>query len=433
MKKILVVTYYWPPAGGPGIQRILKFVKYLREFGWEPVILTVKNGDYPVKDPNLESEIPEGIKVYKMFIPEPYALYKKFMGIDSKAGFDQGTVFAEKKKSSKQKIVDFIRSNLFIPDAKSFWIPAGITKGLKIAKAENCSAIISTSPPYSAGVIAAGISFFSKIPWIFDCRDPWGSYQNLGTRINLADKFDQFLKNFCTLVCKKQTLAWRGIKKSFPHSHDKTLWIPNGFDFEMPEGYVKDNSDKFELVYAGSFYTRRYPAKFVEILKEIIKENKLIRENLSLRFIGRIDEQSKENFRKHLPEDMVSFTSYLPHNVLIEKLKEASALWIVMDDLAEAKDIVAGKTYEYLGYLKPILACLPRGSETEKIITEAGSGVRIPIENKLAVEKLFTDWITAWISGKSPVTFNTNRIAEYHRRTLTKKLVRILEEAINEN
>ncbi|PID30108.1 MAG: hypothetical protein CSB55_00355 [Candidatus Cloacimonadota bacterium] len=433
MKKVLVVTYYWPPAGGPGIQRILKFVKYLRDFGFEPVILTVKNGDYPVKDGELFSEIPSVLKIYKMFIPEPYSLYKKFMGIDQKSGFDKGTVFGGRKKSFKHKIVDFIRANIFVPDAKSFWIPGGILKGIRIVKKEKCSAVISTSPPYSAGVIASGVSFFTGIPWIFDCRDPWGSYQNKKMRIRFADKFDDFLKNFCSSVCFKQTLAWKGIKKSFPCSGDKDVWIPNGFDFDLPRAYVKPESNKFDLVYAGSFYTRRYPARFTEILKEIIKENSFIRDNLRLCFIGRIDEESKASFRKNFPCDMLSFESYVPHNILTEKLKSASALWIVMDDLPEAKDIVAGKTCEYLGYMKPILACLPENSETEKIIAETGSGVRIPVENKEETERLLTGIMKALEEGKSPMKFNHEKISAYHRRFLTERLAVILEEAINEN
>ncbi|MCK4715587.1 MAG: glycosyltransferase, partial [Candidatus Marinimicrobia bacterium] len=172
MKKVLIITYYWPPAGGPGVQRVLKFAKYLPEFGWQPIILTVKNGEYPAIDNSLQKEIPANCKVYNTFSIEPNFVYKKFTGMGSDEKIPTAVLAAE-NTNWKKRLANWIRLNLFIPDAKIGWIPFAVRKGKKIIKAEKPDIIFSSSPPPTVHLIARKLAKWSGIKWVADFRDPW--------------------------------------------------------------------------------------------------------------------------------------------------------------------------------------------------------------------------------------------------------------------
>ena len=172
-KKVLIVVYYWPPSGGSGVQRWTKFVKYLRDFGLEPIIYTPSNPERPALDTSLENDIPEGLEVIQRTIWEPYSLYKKFVGIDKEEQLGSGLMISGKENSTLQKFSIWIRGNLFVPDARRFWIQPSI-KYLTSYLLENpVDAIVSTGPPHSLHLIGLGLSKKTHIPWLADFIDPW--------------------------------------------------------------------------------------------------------------------------------------------------------------------------------------------------------------------------------------------------------------------
>ena len=172
MKKVLIITYYWPPLGGAGVQRVLKFAKYLPEFGWQPIVLTVENGDAPVIDKSLFTDIPKECKIYKTKAFQPYNIYKKFTSkpADEKIPSD---VLIKKNNSLKEKLSNWIRLNVFLPDAKVGWIPFAFKEGLKIINKENIALIFSSSPPHTVQLIAKKLAKKTGLKLIADLRDPW--------------------------------------------------------------------------------------------------------------------------------------------------------------------------------------------------------------------------------------------------------------------
>ena len=172
MKKVLIITYYWPPAGGPGVQRVLKFAKYLPQFGWEPVILTVENGNFPAVDEGLLGEVPDNLKVYKTKTLEPFAIYNKLQGKDKTSAVDTFTI-TKSGKSFKDKLGNAIRSYFFIPDARKGWKPFAVKAGLDIIKKEKIDLIFSSSPPHSLQLIAKDLAKKTQLPSVADFRDPW--------------------------------------------------------------------------------------------------------------------------------------------------------------------------------------------------------------------------------------------------------------------
>src|SRR5690606_13755203 len=203
LKKVLIITYYWPPAGGSGVQRVLKFAKYLPEFGWEPVILTVENGEYPALDSSFEDDIPKGMKVYKTKALEPFHVYKALTGQSRDSKIDTNILKSE-SENLREKISKWIRLNIFIPDARIGWMAYAVRQGMEIIENENISLIISTSPPQSLQLSAMRIARKSKKPWVADFRDPWTSiaYYQKSKRFALTKKLDHYLEKKVLQSCQ---------------------------------------------------------------------------------------------------------------------------------------------------------------------------------------------------------------------------------------
>ena len=441
MKKVLIITYYWPPAGGPGVQRILKLVKYLPQFGWEPLLFVPDNPDYPVKDASLENEIPEDIKVYRSQILEPYGFYKKLLGIKKTASFDSGVLFSGKKKGWKNRLASLIRANLFIPDAKMGWLFSS-RKALKdLLASESIDLIFSTSPPFTPAVIAGKLAGRTGIPWMMDMRDPWEGYGTEGKAYVFSRWINRRMAKRAFQRAASISLAWPGIRDiteagipgaSLSHSH----FIPNGFDYvprwdKMPS--VPDEGVRFTITYAGSFYARRYPDTFIRNLGEALRMKPELADHLRLQIIGRIDPSVTERMEACLPPSMLKISTYMPHQELMRVLEKTDALWIVMDDVKESMHIVAGKTYEYLGMGKPILACVPPGSQSAMVIESTHTGVVVDQDNPLAIAQLLHEWLQKWQDGKPIVQAKKEMVNEYHRKSIAGKFAAHFDQLLKEN
>lgn len=189
MKNLLVVTYYFPPSGGPGVQRVLKFVKYLRDFEIRPIVLTVANGDFPVRDESLLSEIPPDVPVYRSKIFEPYQLYRKLTGKPADAPVDVNNIPKPgERRSVAEHFAEFVRSNFFIPDARIGWLPSAVAMGKRIIQSERIDCLYSSSPPYTSALIARALKRRTHLPWIAGFRDPWTGFLSTPVRYGLAKK-----------------------------------------------------------------------------------------------------------------------------------------------------------------------------------------------------------------------------------------------------
>ena len=266
LKKILVATYYWPPSGGPGVQRILKFCKYLPHFGWEPIVLTVQDGEYPRLDQSLldEAELLK-VKVFKTKTIEPYKFFKFLTQKNSLPTFELSKV----KESIFSNLAYWIRMNLFIPDARIGWIPFAIKSAKKIILENKIDLIFSSGPPHSSHFIGHRLKRSLSIPWVADFRDPWVDlfYYSDHKRLAISKKLDSILETKILCSADKIITATKGLKLLFENKIKKNISVVyNGFDEDDFKGLDKKNNkdEKIIVSYVGTIARSQVPHNFFQ-------------------------------------------------------------------------------------------------------------------------------------------------------------------------
>ncbi|OGU38633.1 MAG: hypothetical protein A2X61_06720 [Ignavibacteria bacterium GWB2_35_12] len=432
MKNLLIIAYYFPPSGGPGVQRVLKHVKYLPEFGWQPIVLTVSNGQFPAVDESLLSQVPISTIVVRTHIYEPYDLYRFFIG-RKKGAIDVNVIKKESQKLSfKDKIAEFIRATFFIPDARTAWRLTANKAIKKIQKEYKIDAVYSSSPPYTCSLIARKFKRLYNVPWIAGFRDPWRGFLTAPRRWFLPDLFD--IRMECSVFTEADAVecAWEGIIKDAMGKYpllnkDKFYHVPNGFDSsDFPKVEKKEN-DKFTITYSGSMYGRRNPSSFFEAIEKLIKEGIIKPDELHLRFVGRFGAEVEEMFRNTSFRDSIEIISYIPHSESIKLLLQSDALLLVVDEAKESEEIVPGKVYEYIGVMKPIIAVAPRDSAIAKLMLDTQSGKVAHQSDVNGISEIIKDYYKQWKSKNWSYSPNIELIKTYERREAAKKLAQILD------
>ncbi|MBN1561078.1 glycosyltransferase family 4 protein [candidate division KSB1 bacterium] len=376
MKSVLIITYYWPPAGGPGVQRALKFAKYLPAFGWRPIILTVENGEYPAIDETLFRDISASLVVRKTSSLEPYALYRALTG---KKSTDKITTFVltENSRGPGKKLASFIRANLFIPDARIGWKPFAVNEGRRLIKEEKIDLIFSTAPPMSAHLIARALAKKSALPWIADFRDPWTDifYYHRLKRSGMAVTRDRqleksVLRSANGIITVSSTLAKLLESKAL----NVYYVIPNGFDEDDFHGIAPLPDDgKFHIVHAGHLASNQNPAGLWRTLKKIV-DGPFLKGKLQLDFYGAIHEEVHRSLAEHGLEHHAVFFDYIPHDQLVAVMKRAALLFFVVPDTSYAKGILTSKLFDYMGAGRPILGIGPEDGDAAKILRQTRIG-----------------------------------------------------------
>jgi len=429
MKKVLIITYYWPPAGGAGVQRALKFTKYLPQFGWEPVVLTVENPDSPVDDISLLKDVPEGTKIYKTKSLEPFELYKKFTGKKSDSKIPNDILLSKSSLSLKEKIAQWARLNLFIPDAKIGWKRYAVKKGLEIIKVENIDLIFTTSPPQTAALIGRKLSQLTGIKWIADFRDPWMEivyYQNL-IRTNITRTIDSSLEKKVmndadTIITISKNMADLIRSKA---NNQNVVVIPNGFDESDFESTELIKNDKFTISYTGTMSKDRVPYPLFFALKKLIYNDAI--NNIQMNFAGKFCHEFSEEILNNDLAEFVVMHNFVPHQDSTQILQSSDALLLVIDNVPNNKGFLTGKLFEYLGCRKPIFAVGPLDGDAHNIIKEADSGVMIKYDDSEGAYELLKTMYNNWKNDNSIYKFD---VENYTRKKLTKKLANSFEEII---
>ena len=433
MKSVLIVTYYFPPSGGPGVQRVLKFCTYLLHFGWRPIILTVKDADYPARDESLLNEIPEQAVVYRTPILEPYALYRMFTGKKKGTPVDVNTIPKPgEKRSLKERLAEFVRATFFIPDARMGWIKSAVTEGQEIIRKHDVQAIYSSSPPYTCSVIARNLKRRTGLPWIAGFRDPWRGFLSAPNRWWLPDWIDRRLERSVYRECDRMEVAWRGIAKDFhdkyPHiDTDKVHHLPNGYDSaDFPSVEVIEK-DVFTVTYTGSMYGKRNPETFFEAVSGLVTERKLDPATIQLKFIGRFGAEVRAMFDHPVLRDSIEVHDYMPHAESVRHLFQSDALLMVVDDFKGNEEIVPGKVYEYMGSGKPIITLAPEGAVTE-VIERTRSGRCARSHDIDAIADIFMDFYTQWKNDTLGTDQKREEVELYERREITRRLASLLDD-----
>ncbi len=424
-KKILIVTYYWPPAGGPGVQRWLKFVKYLPEFGWEPVVFIPENPSYPIVDETLESEVPVDLKVIKTKILEPYQI-AEFFGKDNKK-FKAGQFDVGQNQSWKSKLSIWIRGNFFIPDARVFWVKPSVKFLRKYLKENHIDALVTTGPPHSLHLIGLQLKKeFPDMKWIADFRDPWTEisyYQHL----KLTKKSDLKHRKLEEKVFKNAdiTLATSFTDaENFRQKGANAICITNGFDTEIQNKSELKRNEKFTLSYIGVLEQLRDPEVLWQVLNEIITENQEFRDYFELKFVGRIDDKIIKKIQNTPLHNTVNNLGYLSHSESNKEMQKSDVLMVTNFPNEKSKGIIPGKIFEYLATGKTVLSFGPKGADVARILEETKAGHHFNFDQKEEVKSFLLQQFEFWKNNE--IQRNPSRIDQYSRRNLTHRLSEIL-------
>ncbi|WP_431611197.1 glycosyl transferase family 1 [Chryseobacterium sp. 'Rf worker isolate 10'] len=427
-KKILIITYYWPPAGGPGVQRWLKFAKYLPDFGWKPIIYTPENPSYPLLDETLMKDVPENIEMVRTKIWEPYQLAEKLNKSNKK--FKAGQFDVGKNQSWKSKLSIWVRGNFFIPDARVFWVKPSVTFLEKYLKENNINTIVTSGPPHSLHLIGLGLK--NKIPnlkWIADFRDPWTeiSYYK---HLKLTKSSDKKHRQLESAVFKKAdiTLATSYTDaENFRKAGANAVCITNGFDESDSDEKVKGQKaeNKFTLSYIGVLEQLRNPENLWKTLDELIIENTDFAANFSLKFVGRIDDKILQTIENSKLKNHILNLGYLSHGKAVEEMQNSDLLLITNFPNESSKGIIPGKIFEYLASGKQIISFGPDKADVAKILEETQAGKHFNYQDTETVKKFILEKFELWKNGS--LLENTQHIEQFSRRNLTRQLTEVLK------
>jgi glycosyltransferase involved in cell wall biosynthesis len=428
VKKVLIITYYWPPSGGSGVQRWLKFVKYLREFGIEPIVLTIDPhfATFPNYDYSLLKEIPEGIEIHTTQARSPFELYKKVRKKDApQAGFS-----GEKTSGLVDKAMRFIRGNFFIPDARIGWNKFAIEKAKEIIQQNKIDSIITSSPPHSTQLIGLELKRMFNLNWLADLRDPWTEiyYNKELFRTSLAKKKDYKLEQLCLKNADKIVVVSEDIKRHFGANRkeilDKINVIPNGFDeadfLEVKsklegENLISKNITNKVISYVGNL-GEQYPVEgFLEAFSEIVKNDS----EWKLQFIGNCHDGVKRMVELLKISANVEFIPYVNHSEAIDFMLKASILLLIIPEIENNKGILTGKLFEYLATGNTIINIGPKDGDAAAILKENAVSITLnPTEKQEII-----DFILNSTPSDSKMNFTKSK---FSRKNLTGEMANLI-------
>lgn len=440
-KKVLMIAYYFPPSGGAGVQRTLKFIKYLPAMGWEPVVLTARDADYPAYDESLMVEVPPTLAVHQSYIPEPYQLYRQLTGRQMNEAVDIATLSrdSQQRKKFSERLAEWIRGSFFIPDARVGWLPFAVSLGLKAIKQEQIDVIYSSAPPYTCHLIGYWLKKLTGRPWVADFRDSWVGWLSSAKRPKLPDKFDRHLEHSVLKSADRILTVSNGIAQDLGSRHPELVdkrWqlLPNGYDGADFDGVTASPpNEKMVITYTGSLYGHRNPYYLLQALSELLTELPELKQKLQLTFVGRIGGFIEQMLRQPMFQGMVEIVPYVPHQQSIQYLLDSHVLLLIIDDAPANKGILTGKLFEYLGARKPILALAPEGDAAE-LIRETNAGLVVHPSNvpqiKMVLRELYSRWKNGSLKNDQS---DTAKIRAFDRRELTRRLGEVLVEVGDKN
>ncbi|WP_338647964.1 glycosyltransferase family 4 protein [Flavobacterium sp. KS-LB2] len=424
-KKILIITYYWPPAGGPGVQRWLKFVKYLPDFGVQPIVYIPENPTYPIVDENLVQEVSDKAIILKQNIFEPYQL-ASFLSKNKTKKMNSGIIPNQKKQNFLDKTLLWIRGNLFIPDARVFWVKPSVAFLEKYIVENNIDTIVTSGPPHSLHLIGLELKQKLDLKWFADFRDPWttiGYHKSLRLSRFAAKKHKalehQVLNTADTIIVTSKTT-----KTEFQAITTKPIAVlTNGYDTENVEKQTLDS--KFSLAHIGSFLSERNPLILWESLVELSTEIPDFKSHLEVKLIGAVSQEVLETITQFGLKPYLNNLGYVSHTEAIAHQRKSQVLLLIEINSEDTKSIIPGKLFEYMVSNRPIIAIGPKDSDFAEIITETNTGVFFDYSEKMKLKSVILDFYNQFLEGK--LQANGVGLQRYSRKNLTKELSQLIQ------
>ncbi|MCD4772866.1 MAG: glycosyltransferase family 4 protein [Bacteroidales bacterium] len=430
MKKVLIITYYWPPSGGAGVQRWLKFTKYLHEFGWEPIVLTVdeNKASYGLRDKTLEEEIPNDIRIIKTKTFELYSLYKFISG---KKEIPHSGFANESKPDIFQKLFRAIRGNLFIPDPRKGWNKFAFKAAGKIIKKENIQIVITTSPPHSTQILGLRLKKKFNVSWIADIRDPWTDiyfYKEM-YRMAFARNRDKYfekkvLRNADKIIVVGDFLKKMFIKKDQIKNTEKIFVLPNGFDLDDFQASSTISQNEFIITYTGTISDNYDINAFINAFGLFLKNKP--EHKIKIRFVGQISDNLIQVFKNKNLEKFIEIVNYVEHSESVEYVRESTLLLLAIPKIEGNEGIITGKIFEYLASKKPIIGIGPINGDAAKIISDCNAGKMFDYKTQKEIVEQLNNYYHDWEKGLNINSTNDN-FKKFSRRNLTQKLIQIIE------
>lgn len=433
-KKVLIISYYWPPCGGIGVLRCLKIAKYLRDYGWEPVVFTAKDAHYPSIDHSNDKDIPEGITILKQKIWEPYHIYKLITGQKKDANVNNVFYVKDTKMSFSHKLSVWIRSNFFIPDARAFWIRPSVRFLVKYLKENPVDAIFSDGPPHSNTRIATLIRQKTGIPWLADFQDPWTQvdyYQLLRLSI-WGDRKHRRLEQEAFRAADKITIVSPTWKQDLEYlGADNISVIPWGFDpqdFDLREMPV---DQKFTITHLGIMGYDRNPEVFFQVVGELMAELPDFGKHVEIKLVGQVDYSVREAYREAGIETVVNLVGTVSREEALKMTASSNLLLLLLNQQDNAKGRIPGKLFEYLAARRPVFVLGPLESDVAGIVAESDSGVTVEYFDHAMIRQEIFRYYELFLNGgiKEPLTGD---ISKYSIQKLTGQIAGLLDEMVQE-
>lgn len=425
-KKLLIITYYWPPAGGPGVQRWLKFVKYLPDFNVQPIVYIPENPTYPIIDNGLQSEVSEKAIILKNKITEPYG-FASFFGKNKTKKISSGIIPNQKKQSFLEKTLLWVRGNIFIPDARFLWVKPSVKYLKKYIEENQIDTIVTSGPPHSLHLIGLQLKKELSVKWFADFRDPWTTigYHKALKLSSSAEKKHKALEKEVLTTADTIIVTSKTTKTEFQAITSKPIEvITNGYDVEKVSKQPLD--EKFTLAHIGSFLSERNPRILWKALKELTKENPDFRRDFQLKLIGAVSQEVLDTISEFRLNDYVLNLGYVSHQEAVEHQRKSQVLLLIEINSNDTKSIIPGKLFEYMVSERPIIALGPEGSDFAEIITTTNTGVFFLYDELEPLKELLLKYYNLYKEQNLKV--HAVGLQQYSRKSLTEQLTKIISK-----
>lgn len=419
MKRLLIITYYWPPNGGAGVQRWLKFAKYLPQQGWCPVVYTPSNPEVIMADPGLEREVPPEVELVKRPIIEPYGLYKRLTGRGKDATVHTAFLSEEGRQGWREDLALWVRSNLFIPDARVWWVRPSVRHLLRYLKDHPVDAVVTTGPPHSMHLIGRALKRHLGVRWIADWRDPWTNI-DFYHQLKLAGWADRKHRRLEASVLREadRTIAvgWTMAEELEALGARAVDVITNGYDPSDVPSPPQEVDSELSLVHVGSLTATRNAPGLWKAIALLCQRDPAFSARLKLRFVGAIDHSALASIAEAGLADKVERIGPVDHAEAMRQMQRARVLLLLLNDTANAKGILTSKLFEYLSVGRPLLTIGPKDGDVARVI-----GPERIIER--GAELTAADAIAALFQGPSA---SDGIYTAFSRPALTQQLVEVL-------
>lgn len=430
-KNVLIITYYWPPLGGSGVQRWLKFVKYLPQFGWKPYVFTPENPAYGIKDESLQKDIPVEAEIVRLPIWEPYEAATRLLGlIGGKKGAANTKGLVPENKSASEKLISWIRGNIFIPDTRVFWVRPAARFLTDYLKENKIDTIVTTGPPHSMHLIGKGLKRKNpNLKWIADFRDPWSRWGFLESVMTgkLAMKIHRHLEaNVLKSADKVVTVSPSWARQFNNLSKCHIHLITNGYDEEDFRGVEIKKTEKFVIRHVGFLSDRCKLDPFIAAMEELLIENKNFKESVQIDFLGEAHLKIKQRIQSlENLSSRATFTLSIAHEKIPEIYSRSSLLLLVLTGFQSAENL-PGKIFEYMATGLPVLGIGYEDSDAAALLRESGAGKMIDADRKADIKKYLLEIFEQW-NSKSLAVNSMSHVEKYSRKHLTEALTHILD------